>query len=149
MERFRTQRRDQMVSRLREALGRGDGVTGLADVVEVLRRGQVAELVIAEDGAGIPAPLAARELWVGDDALAIAMRRSEIVGLGAEPRRVRADIAVLRAAVAQDAGVTFAPGGRGADGGRRRRGAALDRPGNPARRCSELRRRTVDRRSRV
>jgi hypothetical protein len=114
MERFRTQRRDVVVSRLREALGRGDGVTALADVVEVLRRGQVAELVIADDGIGIPAPLAARELWVGDDALAIAMRRSEIVGLGAEPRQVRADIAVLRAAVAQDAGVTFVPEGTAA-----------------------------------
>lgn len=108
LEAHRAARRDAVVDRLREALGRGTGVTALADVVDVLRRGQVAELVIAEDVAGLPAPLAGRELWVGDDALAIGTRPSEIEALGLTPRRLRADAALLRAAVAQDAGVTFA-----------------------------------------
>lgn len=108
LEAHRAARRDAVVARLREALGRGTGVTALADVVAVLRRGQVAELVVAEDAAGLPAPLAERELWVGDDALSIATRRSEIEALGHAPRQLRADAALLRAAVAQDAGVTFA-----------------------------------------
>lgn len=108
MEVHRARRREAVVDRLREALGRGQGVTELSDVVEVLRRGQVAELVILEDAAGNPAPLAGRELWVGQDALAIGTRRSEIESLGQEPSKIRADVALLRAAVAQDAGVTFA-----------------------------------------
>ncbi|MCV2396030.1 Vms1/Ankzf1 family peptidyl-tRNA hydrolase [Actinotalea sp. M2MS4P-6] len=108
MEAFRARRRDVVLDRLREALGRGDGgVTALADVVEVLRRGQVAELVILENAAGVPAPLGERRLWVGSDPLAIGIRRSEIESLGQEPTQVRADVALLRAAVAQDAGVTF------------------------------------------
>jgi len=112
VEAYRARRREHVVARLREGLGRDDGaVTDLGHVVEVLRRGQVAELVIAEDDAGRPAPLAARELWVGPGALEIALRRSELAALGvadADARQQRADIALLRAAVAQDAGVTFA-----------------------------------------
>lgn len=109
MEDYRARRRQVVLDRLSEARGRGDGVSAMADVVEVLRRGQVAELVIAEDAAGQPAPLAKRDLWVGGDPLAIALRRSDIESIGQEPRKVRADVALLRAAVAQDAGVTFAP----------------------------------------
>lgn len=109
MEAYRARRRDAVVARLREALGRGGGVTSLEDVIDVLRRGQVDELVIAEDAAGSPAPLADRELWIGDDPLALGLRRSEIEAQGQSPRTLRADIALLRAAVAQDAGVTFAP----------------------------------------
>jgi hypothetical protein len=111
MEAYRARRRDAVLDRLREALGRGGGVTSLEDVVDVLRRGQVDELVITEDAAGAPAPLAERALWIGDDPLAIGLRRSEIQAQGQEPRALRADIALLRAAVAQDAGVTFAPEG--------------------------------------
>ncbi|MDO8107278.1 Vms1/Ankzf1 family peptidyl-tRNA hydrolase [Isoptericola sp. b441] len=108
MEAYRARRREAVVDRLREALGRGAGVTALDDVVDVLRRGQVAELVIVEDAAGNPPPLGERELWVGQDALALGTRRSEIEALGQDPRRLRADIALLRCAVGQDAGVTFA-----------------------------------------
>lgn len=109
MEDYRARRRDAVIDRLHEALGRGGGVTSLEDVVEVLRRGQVDELVISQDAAGLPAPLAERELWTSDDPLAISVRRSEVEAQGQVPRKLRADIAVLRAAVAQDAGVTFAP----------------------------------------
>lgn len=108
LEAYRARRREEVVDRLREALGRGQGVTALADVVEVLRRGQVAELVILEDAAGVPAPLHERQLAVGEDPLAIGTRPSEIEALGEHPRKQRADVALLRAAVAQDAGVTFA-----------------------------------------
>ncbi|NTW41801.1 MAG: hypothetical protein HGA44_18290, partial [Cellulomonadaceae bacterium] len=113
LEAHRATRRQLVVDRLSEGLGRGDGaVTELGDVVDVLRRGQVAELVIVEDAAGAPAVLADRTLWVGAGPLDLAVRRSELATLGvadADAHQQRADIALLRAAVAQDAGVTFAP----------------------------------------
>jgi len=113
LEAYRARRRERFVERLREGLGRGDGaVTALGDVVDVLRRGQVAELVISLDAAGRPAPLAERLLWVGAGPLELAVRRSELAALGVEDgaaRQLRADIVLLRAAVAQDAGVTFTP----------------------------------------
>ncbi len=108
VEAYRARRRLLVLDRLAEGLGRGDGaVTELGDVVDVLRRGQVAELVIATEVA--PA-IAGRMLWVGPGALDLAVRRSELAGLGvedADATEMRADVAVLRAAVAQDAGVTF------------------------------------------
>ncbi len=108
MDSYRNSRRAAVIERLREAVGRGDGVTALEDVVEVLRRGQVAELVVSQDSARTPAPLHERQLWTGTDPMAIATRRSEIESLGQTPTQLRADVALLRAAVAQDAGLTFA-----------------------------------------
>ena len=112
VEAYRARRRQVVLDRLTEGLGRGDGaVTELGDVVDVLRRGQVADLVIASDGA--PA-IVGRTLWVGPGALELAMRRSELAALGVhdvDVKEMRADVAVLRAAVAQDAGVTFDPTG--------------------------------------
>lgn len=112
LEAYRARRREKEADRLREALGRGSGaVTALADVVDVLRRGQVAELFLVEDSVGRPTPLDARQLWTGAGPLEIALRRSELAALGvpeATARQMRADIAVLRAATAQDAGITFA-----------------------------------------
>jgi hypothetical protein len=115
LQAYRVRRRAKVSDRLREALGRGDGaVAALADVVEVLRRGQVAELVLVEDGVGRPAALHARMLWAGTGPLEVAMRRSELKALGVADdaaHQMRADIAVLRAAAAQDAGITFVPEG--------------------------------------
>jgi hypothetical protein len=115
LEAYRVRRRAKVTDRVRESLGRGAGaVAGLADVVDVLRRGQVAELVVVEDGVGRPAALHARKLWAGAGPLEIAMRRSELKDLGVaddDVRQVGADVAVLRAATAQDAGITFASQG--------------------------------------
>ena len=110
---FRAQRREATLDRLREGLGRGDtAVTELGDVIEVLRRGQVEELVVVEDAAGVPAgPLQDRTLWVGANPLELGLRRSELDALGVPAdaaHEQRADIALVRAAVAQDAGITFA-----------------------------------------
>lgn len=112
---FRAGRCAKTTARLSEALGRGEGaVTGLADVVEVLRRGQVAELVVGRNTAGRPMALDVRTLWAGSGPLEIGMRPSELAALGVPEGKVhemRADVAVLRAATAQDAGLTFAPEG--------------------------------------
>jgi hypothetical protein len=112
---FRTRRRAGVLGRFAEASGRGDGaVSGLADVVEVLRRGQVAELVIV--AAAIDGPLGARELWVGAEPLQLAIAADDLdaMGLATPPRRMTAHVALLRAAVAQDAGVTVAGTGEAA-----------------------------------
>ena len=113
LEAFRARRRETAVDRLREALGRGDGaVTELGDVVDVLRRGQVAELFILRNAAGDSvAHLNERSLWVGPDPMQVAVSRGDLSALGVakgEAHQLRADIAVLRAALAQDAGLTFA-----------------------------------------
>ena len=68
---FRARRSDAVLDRFREAQGRGGGaVTALDDVIEVLRRGQVAELVLHVDS--LTSGLADRTLWVGPEPLQVA-----------------------------------------------------------------------------
>ncbi|MCC2315289.1 baeRF2 domain-containing protein [Cellulomonas xiejunii] len=102
---YRAKRRSAYVERFREARGRGEGaVSGFDDVVDVLRRGQVDELIV---GAG---SLAGRVLWVGPGELQVASSRSDLTSIGVvdgEVRQMPADVAVMRAVIGQDAGVTF------------------------------------------
>ena len=109
---FRARRRGSVLGRLAEALGRGEGgVSGLADVVEVLRRGQVAELVLAS--GALDGTLGARELWVGAEPFQLATGAGDLDGLGltAPSRRMTAHVALVRAALGQDAGITVAEEG--------------------------------------
>lgn len=113
LEGYRARRREVVADRVREALGRGDGaVTSLEDVVDVLRKGQVGELVVLRSAAGASiARLGERTLWCGPDPLQLGVRRQDVTALGvpdSDVRQHRADIVVLRAAVAQDAGFTYA-----------------------------------------
>ncbi len=112
VEAHRERRREGVAARVREALGRGGGaVSSLDDVVDVLRKGQVAELVITRTAAGVSvARLYERRLWTGPDPLQIGVRRDDVTALGvpaADVRELRADVVVLRAAIAQDAGFTY------------------------------------------
>lgn len=115
LEEHRARRRAKVTAQFTEGLGRGDGaVSGLGDVVAVLRRSQALDLVIVQDEAGGVGQLADRSLWVGPDPLQLAERPSELAALGVaegEGQQVPADAAVVRAAVAQDAGITFARAG--------------------------------------
>ncbi|GEN79400.1 baeRF2 domain-containing protein [Actinotalea fermentans] len=116
LEQYRARRREAVVDRLREALGRGDGaVTSLEDLVDVLRKGQVADLVVLRTAGGASvARLNERTLWTGPDPLQLAVRRGDLAALGVPDgaaRELRADVAVLRAVVAQDAGFTYADEG--------------------------------------
>ncbi len=103
---FREQRRQRVLDRFGQSLGRGDGaVTSLDDVVEVLRRGQVAELVLADSAL---ANLQEREVLVGGQPLELATNQGDLDTLGvSEGRRFPASVALVRAALGQDAGVTF------------------------------------------
>ncbi|GEL94419.1 baeRF2 domain-containing protein [Cellulomonas composti] len=114
VDEFRERRRAAVLDRFAGSLGRGEGaVTSFEDVVEVLRRGQVDELVLA-DGAAAER-FGDRELWVGPEPLQIATAVAELDTLGVsrdDARRLPAGVALVRAALGQDAGVTLAPDGR-------------------------------------
>ncbi|WP_421740728.1 hypothetical protein [Cellulomonas sp.] len=112
LEAFRTRRRQAVLDRFREAQGRGDGaVTALGDVIEVLRRGQVAELVLQV--SVLTTGLAERTLWVGPEPLQLATSAGDLrsIGVTENAREMDANVALVRAALAQDAGVTFAEDG--------------------------------------
>ncbi|MEN0130006.1 MAG: hypothetical protein AAGC49_11255 [Brevundimonas sp.] len=109
---FRATRRAAVVDRFTTAQGRGENtVTSLDDVVEVLRRGQVAELVLHVDA--LAGALSERELFVGTAPLELATSAEDLAALGVEGEggRYTADIALVRAALGQEAGVTFVDDG--------------------------------------
>ncbi|GEA80098.1 baeRF2 domain-containing protein [Cellulomonas sp. CW35] len=110
VDELRARRRHAVLDRFGQALGRGEAaVTSLDDVVEVLRRGQVAELVLGDGALGA---LQEREVLVGLQPLELATNQADLDTLGvADGRRYPAVVALVRAALAQDAGVTFAPDG--------------------------------------
>lgn len=114
LEQFRAQRREQVLSRFRQERGRDEGaVTELGDVIEVLRRGQVRELVLAEPVPGQDSPLAHRTVWVGPQPLQVGLDRSDLEAIGVTDgaHELPAEVALVRAALGQDAGVTFAGDG--------------------------------------
>jgi len=114
LEQFRARRREDTLERYRSEIGRGGAaVTSLDDVVTVLQRGQVRELVLHEDVTLPDSTLSARTLWVGPEPLQIATGESDLVGIGVTEgaRRMPADVALLRAALGQDAGLTIATDG--------------------------------------
>lgn len=109
---FRHRRRQEVVDRFAAAQGRGENaVTSLDDVVEVLRRGQVSELVLHVDA--LSGALGERELFVGPGPLELATTAEDLAAIGVEGEGARytADIALVRAALGQEAGVTFAEDG--------------------------------------
>ncbi|SFK33768.1 hypothetical protein [Cellulomonas sp. KH9] len=110
---LRARRRAEQVDRYREARGRGGGaVTGLDDVVEVLRRGQVDELVVELDV--LDGALAERQVWIGPDPLQVAVTRADLTDIGVvdgECRELPAQVALVRAVVGQDAGITLVEDG--------------------------------------
>lgn len=105
----RARRREDVADRFRQEEGRdGTACRGIQDVVQALRRGQVAELLLSEDAAASPSSLAQHAMWVGPTAMQLAIAPAELTGLGiTEPREERADLALGRAAAEQRAGVTI------------------------------------------
>lgn len=69
-------------------------VRGLVDVVDALRREQVIDLFLADD------PTSTEKLWVGPHPTELATSAEELSGTGvARPEQVRADVALIRAAL--------------------------------------------------
>jgi hypothetical protein len=114
LDAHRARRRETVLDRFRTEQGRGGAaVTALEDVVTVLQRGQVAELLVDEAQTLPGAPLDGRTLWVGPEALQVATAAADLGALGVEGegRAMPAGVALLRAALGQDAGLTIVPEG--------------------------------------
>ena len=114
LDSYRERRRERVLAELRQELGReSNAVTSVDDVVAVLARGQVKELVLAEEYGTGNAPMNGRMLWIGPDPMHIAASRSDLEDIGVTERleELPASVALVRAAVGQDAGLTFAPEG--------------------------------------
>jgi hypothetical protein len=110
---FRDRRRGAVIDAYREGQGRDDGsVTELGDVVAVLQRGQVSELLLSAL-VGPGSELDERELWVGPEAVQLGLTREDVAELGASDgiHPLPAAVALVRAALGQDAGLTFVPDG--------------------------------------
>ena len=109
LEVFRARRREDVVDRFRQEEGReGTATQSLDDVVAVLARGQVAELILREDTTNRNSQLRLRTLWAGENPLQLATTPALLADLGVtEPREVRADLAIGRAVAEQSAGVTI------------------------------------------
>jgi len=126
LDSYRERRREQVLAEYRQDQGREEGaVTSVDDVAAVLARGQVKDLVLAEqvalDAASAMAAqgsrtnglLDGRTLWIGPDPMHIASSRSDLEDQGVTDglEELPAAAALLRAAIGQDAGLTFAPEG--------------------------------------
>jgi len=106
LTKFREQRRADVIARFEQEHGRDEAaVVGRDGVLQALQRGQVSELLLAGDGSEPPDPDAV--LWIGEQALEVAQTEAEVRELSDVAEELAADIALLRAAVGQDAGVTF------------------------------------------
>jgi hypothetical protein len=95
--------RADVLGRFQQGEGRQDvAVQGLPDVVAALRRAQVDELLLRDD------PSSTLTLWVGPDPLQLGSTADEVRALGVDdPQQVRADVALVRAVIGSDAGITL------------------------------------------
>lgn len=88
-----------LAARSPDAEGRAPAVEGVPAVVEAAREHRIDELLVRPDG-----PDAHREVWVGEEADQVAVRRTELKTLGEQRSwAARADDALVRAAVATGA----------------------------------------------
>jgi hypothetical protein len=79
-----------------------EAVQGLDSVVDVLRRAQVAQLLLHDD------PTSDATLWVGDKPLEIGLTRAEVTALGvAHPVEVPASAALVWALLGSGSGITL------------------------------------------
>lgn len=111
LEAFRGRRREAVLDEFRLEHGRSTGgVTGLEDVIAVLARGQVKELLLSDE-YGPGTELDGRTVWVGNGPLEIATTQGGLADLGttADEHELPATIALVRAALGQDSGLTFVP----------------------------------------
>jgi Bacterial archaeo-eukaryotic release factor family 2 len=113
---LRHRRQEQMgevLARFAQERGRdGLAVEGLGRTVEAVRAGAVETLLLADD------PSSTDRLWTGEDPLQVGVTADEVLTLGAtDPVEDRADAVLLRALVAQAAGVDLVQGDGGPAGG--------------------------------
>lgn len=91
--------------------GRAGAVEGVPALVEAAREHRIDELLLRPDG-----PDAHREVWIGEDADQIAVRRTELTVLGEQNSwPARADDALIRSAVATGAPALAVTAANGAE----------------------------------
>jgi Bacterial archaeo-eukaryotic release factor family 2 len=98
---------EAVLATYREESGQHDrAVTGAADTVAALRRGQVETLVLVDD------PSATSTAWVGPEPVHLGLARADLDAFGvADPAQDRLDAALVRAAAGTGAAIlTTAPG---------------------------------------
>jgi hypothetical protein len=94
------------------AHGRIDAAEGVPALADAAREHRIATLLVRTGGPDLH-----REVWAGHEPDQVAVRRTDLTGVGErEPVPVRADDALLRAAVATGAEVVPLPPADGADG---------------------------------
>lgn len=93
---------DQRIAAALDRFGVQEDVGGGLDaVVSALQRNQVDTMIIVDD------PSANGELWIGPEPTAIAVDPGQLAAMSvADPQRVRADAALVRALVGTDAALT-------------------------------------------
>lgn len=109
LEQVRLRRRQEVLDRYQEASGQDRGaVSGLGNVLDALRRGQVEELLVTPDAVGQSSGLRTQTLWHGTEPLEIGEDRDELDGMGvADPEEGPADVVLGIAAWGSGAGITF------------------------------------------
>lgn len=109
---YRGRQREATLGAFRQALGQDSGaVASLVDVIDVLRRGQVSELIIVD--SALSSAIAERNIWAGPEPMQLALVESELQDIGIVEGRhqMRALVAIIRAAIAQHAGLLVVPEG--------------------------------------
>ena len=113
LDEFRDGRRAEALEEFREERGRNTGgISGLQNVVAVLARGQVRELLVADE-YGPDTDLGLQQVWVGPEPLQLSVTSEGLEQLGVVEGgyQLAATVALVRAALGQDAGLTFVPAG--------------------------------------
>ncbi|GAA3293141.1 hypothetical protein GCM10020295_14200 [Streptomyces cinereospinus] len=95
-----------LAARAPHGAGRAGAVEGVPALIEAAREHRIDELVVRPDGADVH-----REVWIGEDADQLAVRRTDLEILGEQNSwAARADDALLRSAVATNApAISLAP----------------------------------------
>ncbi len=109
LEVWRARRREEVLDRYREQVGRdGAAVTGLGALFDVLRKGQAEEVLISEEALKDDSRLRTSTAWIGPEPMQGALARAEVQALGVDDaQQVTADVAIGRLVLGTDAGVTL------------------------------------------
>jgi len=103
--RVRWRDRREILAKLQQGVARADfGVTGIDEVLQALRSGQVETLVLSDD------PRSTLRAWIGHDPLQLALTEDELTALGIQqPVPLRLDAALIRAVAASNADLLITP----------------------------------------
>ena len=111
-------RRERVLAEFRAGHGGRGAVSGIEDVVACLNRGQVKDLILLADvaaetafapGEDAHARVLREAMWTGPDKVALAADPADLPDSSGRLEKLPAAVAMIRSAVSQDAGLTFAP----------------------------------------